>query len=411
MKETEKRGLVACKPCGRICIAAFTLALLSFLPSCTNGTEEDSPAQDTLAYQRPAQNPTGAEVILPPGGTGTADADKPAETGPEGEAATRAEATEVTDPKEASESPEQADAPEETAATGGTDSPAQEEYPDGTGIHTLEQAETGDIVLASGEILTPGYLASRTDGGLEPVGIICPGDSGRNMLVVLDAFYEEKEERGWGNVSGKKYKLEELSVTMRRGAPQTKELGASPTKANGKENSIGNEKIIRKQTQNGWTASYIWDCEEKFACAIGNLQWELPTVFEVKAIYENRSALQKSKAAIAQYFRNTGDERAAQLEGPALISRKKHILTSNSGYGNWSDKGVPGFWAFREADDGFSEVNKGRFVCIIDMNSDPVYIYSFTVKDKASGDISPIEVVLSRGSRTGFAAMAVAYLK
>lgn len=388
MKETEKRGPAACNPCGRVCIAAFTLALLSFLPSCTNGTDDDGTARDTPAYQQPAQKPAAAP----------------------GAAAPTEEA--VIAPPSDEEATETADSTGAEAVPGGTDSPALEESQVSPGIRTLGQAETGDIVLAGGEILSPGYLAGRTDGGLKPVGIICPGDKGRKMLVVLDSFFEEKEEYGWGRLYGKKSKLEGVAVSMPRGAPNPVKMGGAPIKTNTKENSIGNGRIIRSQTERGTAfTEYISSCGKKYACAIGSLQWEVPTVFELTEIYANRSVLQKSKAALAQYFRNTGDERAAQLEGPALISREKHILTSNSGYGSWNDKDVPGIWAFREAEDGFSEAESNIFVGIIDENSQPVYVYKYVVTDKDSGETYPIEGILARGSKISFSTMAVAYLE
>ncbi len=397
MKETQKRGLKACTPCGHICIAAFTLALLSFLPSCTNGTEDDSPAQDTPAYQQPAQKPESAPE--PTGSLFPVAAETPEPAGSMSTAV--AEAPEPV----AGMSTAEAEAPE------GTGSPAQEESLDSSQILSVLQADTGDIVLAGGEILRPGYLSACTVRELEPVGIICADKKGKKMLISMDSFYKEKEEYSWGRLYNKKSTLDKVAMSMQRTGPATLELSGFAEKSNTKGDSRGNGSVIRKQiSYEGAFVTYLSLCEKKYACAIGSLSWEIPAVLEVKTIYENRSVLQESKAAVARYLRNMGDERASQLEGPALISRDRHILTSNSGYGNWYDKDEPGIWAFKEADDGISEVNTSRFVCIIDTNSKPTYTYEYVVKDKACGDSYPIEVVLARGSAYGFSAMAVAYL-
>ena len=475
MKETEKTGLTAVKGCGRICLAAFTLALLSFLPSCTNGTEDDGQDQDALTYQQPAQaskdshNPTGAIPVVPlplaDAAPGRTEDPVPAELPAEGSALGETEppapeelpaedaapgeteppATEElpaedsalgeTEPPATEELPAEGSAPGETeppapaelpaegSALGETEPPAPEELPaedaepaaaedriPDSELKSVRNSKPGDILLGSYQIISPGYLSTCMVKGLEPVGIICETKEGDKMLIGIDAFYSHEPLYTWrrkGDNDSSRMESLDAYITRPKDIYSPISTGTSCIYTDSRRLN----KILEKTTCGYPNAyiNYIASYGKNHGTPAG-LDWNAPTVMEVAAIYSQKLELQEGKNAVAQYFRNTGDERASLITNSGcLISNQTYILTSNTGIANWWDKGKMGIWAFREFDGKTNKDEDENVLTLAAYGGALSYSYQYGVAT-SSGRFCFIEFVLSREECTEFSTMAVAYL-
>ncbi len=363
MKENEKIGQVVGKNCGRICLAAFTLALLAGMPSCTNDTSEEAVNEESASYQQ--QN----------AGTGqTPSSEKHGVAKKTGQTAVKI--------------------PENQ-------------------LHTIESSKSGYIMLSGGEIVSPEYLSTCTTEGFEPIGIICFRIKEKKILLGIDAFYEQEAIYGWGSAKelATEFQQQQATFNSPKGNTSYPSLKTGSTQYSYDSNNKLLKAIKRESEQKNIYLDYIANYASTHKGLPGDLSWEAPSVFEGYIIYCNKSKILGGLNGIVSYFKNTNDSRAKALEkAGGLISDKKYVLTSNTGEGNNDNDSKHGVWAFIGLDREGGTLTNSKYMKLTDGSNKSCRSYQFRAQDLITYEYYQLEYVLAKENTDGYAAMAISHL-
>lgn len=364
MKEIAMKGRKAGKTCGRIWIAAFTLAVLA---SCQNETADESvqEAQQTAPQQINENNRGSQTADLTAAGTAPQRQAKPFVV------------------------------------------PEQDQY-------SVKAAEKGFIMLSGGEIVSPAYLSECTEKGLEPIGIICYREEDKKFLIGIDAFYEPESLYGWGTPKTENERLQAVQVVFAREAWDLTKfaLKRSGTKQYSDGNNASLSGMITRGTeQHNVYLDYIASYGRTHQYAVQGLNWEAPTVYESYSICTYKANVMEGINAVIRYFTNVHDSRGRLLESSGgLMYEKKYVLTSSSNEQFTGKADCTGIWAFKELNPGDSTPSGNTCYTLPDINQKEIKSYQFLIQDQSSNDKYQIEYILVKPNTDGFAAMAVAAL-
>ncbi len=410
MKANNGKGPAARTFCGSICIAAFTLAVLSVIPSCKNGSadeKDDFPAYsqsgqaDSKSAGTPtqvAETPKTAETPIFP-----ADAQQPAGQGTQDQAPQGQDVPQEQAPQNQESPQNEAPAKEQEGVT---------EIPKNEAC-SVQEAKAGYILLAGGEIVRPEYLAEHGGKGLEPIGIICFRGNERKMVVGIDAFYKQKKLYGPGS-----WKTEEsLNSILFKTDIMAKSSGKFYYDGiNSKKESDGNLIAVLNLTKRGaenynMHTDYIAPYRSNVRCAGRDLDWQAPTLYEAMILACSRTRNRESIQAIIKFFDRIGDDRARLLEeGETPVKDEEYVLTSSSGKSAPKTPYAAGFWALRLNETPRTQADYDRFQEVMDCIGEKTTSLKCKPFDLETEAGIPVEIVLAKPDSDGFKAVAVAYL-